>query len=231
MERSLAEQVRLYYDLHVPPTQNTRRRTPLLIALHGYSGNKDSMMRLARRINERDWLIATLEGPYRFVPSVNNAPNETRTGFGWASPYKHDESVALHHQSLLDLIEAVAAEYAIDRQRIFLLGFSQPVSLNYRFVFTYPNVIRGVIGVCGGIPGDREQNPYQPSTTDVLHIATTQDEYYDVDRVRSFIPWLRQQGQSVELRVYQGAHVFPRRSLRYIAQWISQRIAQDSKRS
>jgi predicted esterase len=225
MERSLTEQIRLYYDLHVPETHKRRRRTPLLIALHGYSGTKESMMRLARRINERDWFIAALEGPYRFVPSTHNAPNETRTGFGWAAPYKHEESVALHHQSLLDLIGAVTTEYPmIDRERMFLLGFSQSVALNYRFVFSYPNIIRGVIGVCGGIPGDREQKAYKPSKTDVLHIATTKDEYYDLDRVKSFVPWLREHGRFTELRIYQGAHVFPRRSLRTINQWISERL-------
>jgi len=220
MEKHLVEQIRVYYDLHVPEEYDRRRRYPLLMALHGYGGNKESMMKLARRINERDWLIASLQGPYSFIIPPGHYSKEAKTGFGWAARYKHEDSVALHHESLLDLIDTVAAEYAIDRERVFLLGFSQAVSLNYRFVFTYPNVIRGVIGVCGGVPGDYLEKGYKPSDTAVLHIATAQDEYYDLERVKTFVPWLEPLARSVELKVYQSNHVFPRRSLSYINRWI-----------
>lgn len=225
MERHIVEQIRLYYDLHVPADYAKRRRYPLLIALHGYGGNKESMMTLARRINERDWLIASLQGPYSFIIPPGHYNSEAKTGFGWAARYKHEDSVALHQESLLDLIDDVAAEYSINREGIFLLGFSQSVALNYRFVFSCPSVIRGVIGVCGGIPGDHQHKAYEVTDTDVLHIAAARDEYYDLDRVKSFVPWLEQHARSVELKVYQTDHVFPRRSLGYINRWISRRLS------
>jgi predicted esterase len=224
MEKTLVEEIHVYYDLHVPPGYSRRQRWPLLIALHGYAGNKESMMKLAQRINDQHWLIASLQGPYPFIIPPSGDSPEVKTGFGWAAPYKHADSVKLHHQSVRDLIEAVSKEYRVDPQRLFLLGFSQAVALNYRFVFTYPDVIRGVIGVCGGIPGDYQEKPYQPTNTDVLHIAATQDEYYGLDRVKGFIPRLEQRARSVELKVYKTNHVFPRRSLSYINRWISQRI-------
>jgi len=225
MERHLVEQIRLYYDLHVPPDYNKRRRYPLLIALHGYGGNKESMMTLAGRINERDWLTAALQGPYSFIIPPGDNAKEVKTGFGWAARYKHEDSVALHHEGLLDLVDSVAVDYSIDLGRVFLLGFSQAVALNYRFVFSYPHVIRGVIGVCGGIPGDHQQKTYEPSDTDVLHIAAVRDEFYDLDRVKTFVPWLEQQARSVELKVYRTNHVFPRRSLGYINRWICERLS------
>jgi phospholipase/carboxylesterase len=224
MERDLIEQIRLYYDLHVPEEYNKRRRYPLLIALHGYGGNKESMMKLARHINDRDWLIASLQGPYQFIIPPGHYSKAAKTGFGWAARYRHEDSVALHHETLLDLIEHVAADFSIDTERLFLLGFSQSVALNYRFAFSYPNVIRGVIGVCGGIPGDHRQKEYERSDTDVLHIAATKDEYYDLERVKTFVPWLEQHARSVGLRFYKSDHVFPRRSLSSINRWISERL-------
>lgn len=224
MERSFSQQTRLYYGLHLPQGYTKRRRYPLLIALHGYGGNKESMMRLARRINDRDWLIASLQGPHPFFLPARDGESVHKTGFGWAARDRHEDAVALHHQSLLDLIEDVAADYAVDSRHLFLMGFSQAVALNYRFIFSHPNVIRGTIGVCGGIPGDRQQKPYQCSDTDVLHIATTEDEFYHPDRVKTFEPWLGQLARSVELRFYQGRHVFPRRSPSAINRWIGQRL-------
>jgi phospholipase/carboxylesterase len=224
MERRLVEQIHVYYDLHVPPGYNRRQKWPLLIALHGYSGNKESMMRLAKRINDQHWLIASLQGPYRLIIPPSDTSQEMKTGFGWATPYKHEDSVALHHQSLFDLIEDVSKEYRVDSQRLFLMGFSQAVALNYRFIFTHPDVIRGIIGVCGGIPGDYQEKSYQRTSADVLHIAAEQDEFYNLDRVKGFVPLLQQRARSVELKVYHANHVFPHRSLSYINRWIGQRI-------
>ncbi|MCS6807094.1 MAG: PHB depolymerase family esterase [Acidobacteriota bacterium] len=224
MERHLVEQIRIHYDLYVPPNYSKRRKYPLLIGLHGYGGNKDAMMRLMRRINETDWLIASVQGPNAFIIPPGHYSKDTKTGFGWAAHYKHEEAVALHHEIILDLVEDVSADYSVDKKRLFLLGFSQSVALNYRFIGTYPNYIRGVIGVCGGIPGDHQRVNYLVADTEVLHIATDQDEFYPLDRVKTFLPWLEQHALSAELKIYKDKHTFPRRALSYIRRWIRERI-------
>jgi hypothetical protein len=40
---------------------------------------------------------------------------------------------------------------------------------------TYPNVVRGVIGICGGLPGDWDDGAYRTVSAAVLHIARRQD--------------------------------------------------------
>jgi phospholipase/carboxylesterase len=224
MERHLVEQIRIHYDLYVPPNYSKRRKYPLLIALHGYGGTKDSMMKLARRINGDHWLIASVQGPNAFIIQPGHYSKEAKTGFGWAARYKHEEAVALHHEILLDLVEDVGTDYLVDKKRLFLLGFSQSVALNYRFICTYPKYIRGVVAVCGGIPGDQQRVNYLVADTEVLHVATDQDEFYPLDQVKAFMPWLEQHTLSAELKVYKDKHVFPRRSLNYISRWISQRV-------
>jgi hypothetical protein len=49
------------------------------------------------------------------------------------------------------------------------------VALNYRFVASYRDAVRGVIGICGGLPSDWEDGAYQPITAAVLHIARRDD--------------------------------------------------------
>ena len=46
MEQFILSSIRRYYELERPIIRGNRRKWPLLIALHGYQGDKDSMMRV-----------------------------------------------------------------------------------------------------------------------------------------------------------------------------------------
>jgi hypothetical protein len=53
------------------------------------------------------------------------------------------------------MIEQLRGRASPTRARL-LLGFSQTCALNYRFAFTHAGTLRGVVGICGGLPGDWE---------------------------------------------------------------------------
>lgn len=226
IERTTQQRTNLYYDLYVPDGDAAAPR-PLLIALHGYEGNKESMMALAQKINSSDFIIATVQGPNGFF--VRSEPNKPKIGFGWMMQYKAEETIRLHHQTVWSVIEETAAEHAIDRRAIFLLAFSQSVSLNYRFAFTHPGVVRGVISVCGGIPGDWDQNKYHNSDTDLLILAGETDEFYPLERTRKFKDAMERRSPSVEYRSFPVGHVFPRESLAIIDGWIKRRLKSNFK--
>ena len=223
IERTTQQRTNLYYDLYLPDSESTRPR-PLLIALHGYEGNKGSMMALAQKINSRDLIIASLQGPNGVFVRSESEPNKPKIGFGWMMQYKAEETIRLHHHTVLSIIEEIAAEHPIDRRAIFLLAFSQSVSLNYRFAFTHSGIIRGVISVCGGIPGDWDQDKYQNSETDLLIIAGETDEFYPLERTRTFKDMMARRSPSVEYRSFPVGHVFPRESLAIIDEWIKNRF-------
>ncbi|MGA9767597.1 MAG: dienelactone hydrolase family protein [Blastocatellia bacterium] len=222
IEKAAEQRINLYYDLYTPDEEAEKAR-PLIIALHGYEGNKESMMALARRINPRDLIIASVQGPNAFFVREREPANNPKIGFGWMMQYKAEETIRLHHQTLLAVIEATAAQQTIDRRAIFLMAFSQSVSLNYRFAFTHPNLIRGVIAVCGGIPGDWNEDKYQQSDTDVLIIAGETDEFYPLERTRTFKDAIARRARAVEFRSFPAGHVFPRESLPLIDEWIKTR--------
>ncbi|MFY9558207.1 MAG: dienelactone hydrolase family protein [Blastocatellia bacterium] len=224
IEKATEQRTRLYYDLYVPDGSASTPR-PLLIALHGYEGNKESMMALAQKINSTDLIIASVQGPNSFFVRSENEPNKPRIGFGWMMQYKAEETIRLHHQTLQSVIEDTAAQYTIERQAVFLLAFSQSVSLNYRLAFTHPGLVRGVIAVCGGIPGDWDQDKYHSSDTDVLIVAGEKDEFYPLERTRTFKDAIARRARSVEYKSFPVGHVFPRQSLPMIDQWIGKSLA------
>src|SRR5262249_6897741 len=150
---------------------------------------------------DRDFIIASVQGPNGFFVRTEDE-RQPRIGFGWMMQFKTEETIRLHHQTLLSVIETTAAEYPVNRRAIFLIAFSQSVSLNYRFAFTHPDTVRGVIAVCGGIPGDWDTDKYRTSATDALIIAGEADEFYSIDRVRTFEPAIARRARSVTFKSY-----------------------------
>ena len=202
-ERTLSAQARLYYDVHKPAAQPA----PLLIALHGYGANKRQMMREALGLAPEGFAIASLQGFHQHIKEPKEAGGPLRFGFGWLTNFHPEDSVAIHHQALLDLIATLTAEGIADPARTFLLGFSQTCALDYRFAFTFPNILRGVVGICGGIPGDWETSEsYQPTKAAVLHLTGTRDEFYPPSRVADYEERLRLRAQNLEFKSYDAAH-------------------------
>ena len=185
-ELSLKAEISLYYDLHVP---DGARNAPLLIAVHGYGAHKRYMMREAKLVAPENFVIASVQGPHQhFRPTADGY----RIGFGWLSEYKPEEYIRLHHDFLMRVIEDLAQNGTIDRRRVHLYGFSQSCALNFRFGFTYPDVARAIVAVCGGIPGDLDTNPaYQPFAAETLYLYGDNDEFYTQEKFAAFEQKLR----------------------------------------
>ncbi len=220
-ERTVTAQVQLYYDLFVPDGNGPR---PLLLALHGYGASKRQMLREARQMAPDGWAVAALQGLHQHIRDPKETGGPLRFGFGWLTNFHAAESVALHHRFILDVINELVSEETADAERIFLLGFSQTCALNFRFAFTYTDVLRGVIGMCGGLPGDWDTNPhYQPTDADVFYLHGTNDEFYPPERVAGYAAQLRQRARSVEQRAYDAAHDFTPAMRADIKEWLHTR--------
>ena len=223
MEKYISSPIRCYYELELP---HARGRWPLLIALHGYEGNKDSMMRLARRIADGRMVVISLQGPNQFFRRRGEGePKNFPVGFGWGTTYKMEDSIRLHHRNLSALMALAERHCHADRRRVFLLAFSQACAYNYRFIFTHPREVRGAIAVCGGVPNDWNDNPrYRPARTHVLHIAATEDEWYTREKNLQFRRELAQRAASLDFRFYNSTHRFPRTSIPHIRKWIEKHL-------
>jgi phospholipase/carboxylesterase len=221
-ERSLPAEITLYYDLQLAkPTP-----APLLIALHGYGASKSQMMREAQTIAPEGFAIASLQGPHQHLKEPKEPGGPLRFGFGWLTNFHPEESVALHHRALLEIIESLTAQRVVDAERIFLLGFSQTCALNYRFAFTHPDVLRGVIGICGGLPGDWEaSNPYKQTEAAVFHLSGERDEFYPPERTSGYAPQLRMRAGDVEFRSYDATHEIVPAMRDDVRSWLQQKAA------
>ena len=200
--------------LHAPAQVDDR--TLLIVTLHGFGSNPEVMLQLTGNMLDARHVVASLEGPSQFYVSQNLKD----VGYSWATHKHSDSSVRLHHDMLLHVLNAVGREYGIPAARRILVGFSQPVGMNYRFAATHPGEIRGVIGICGGVPRNWEDGPYQKVSASLLHIARTEDEFYKPEVTGHYAERLRARADDVEFHMLEGGHRFPSKAKPIVDRWL-----------
>jgi predicted esterase len=194
-------------------------RTLLFVTLHGFGQTPDMILPLTEKLVGRQHVVAALEAPGAFfLPSKPGRPLEV--GCCWATSRHSPSAIRLHHDMVRHVLSEAGREYGIPPERRFLVGFSQPVSLNYRFAATSPDAIRGVIGLCGGLPGDWETGHYQPVKASVLHVARREDEYYPAAVTELYAEKLRLRVEDVEFHLIDGGHRFPSKGDAIVAGWL-----------
>lgn len=209
-------EIKLYYDLFLP--ENLKTPAPLLIAVHGYGAHKRYMMREARLIAPENFAIVSIQAPHQHFRQTDNG---FKIGFGWLTDFKAEESVLIHQNFISVIIQNLAEKEIIDTQKVYLYGFSQACALNFRFAFTFPEIIRGVIGVCGGIPSDLETNEsYKPTNADVFYLYGSMDEFYPLEKFQGFEQKLRKYLPNFEAKLYDAKHEITNEMREDMRKWL-----------
>ena len=213
--RTFSAQLDCHYLLAKPDAVDDR--TLLVTTLHGYGMNAETMLRLTA-----SWFpeqaIASVQGPSSFFLSTGTPASEV--GYSWVTRNHAASWIRLHHEMILRVMDEAGKQCRIPPERRLLVGFSQPVGLNYRFAATHPDAVRGVIGVCGGIPGNWEQGPYGKVSASLLHIARRQDEFYPPGVTEQYPDRLRLRADDVEFQMLDGGHRFPSKAKPVVDGWI-----------
>src|SRR5689334_14748235 len=206
------------YLVHTPEV--TDRGSLLVLTLHGYSSNPDAMLRLTTMLLGERHVIAALQAPNQHyvsdgLPNVQSVP-----GYNWGIRQHWESSVGLHHTMVRQAFAELRKRFQLGPERCLLVGFSQPVGLNYRFVGTYPGEVAGVIGICGGVPRDWQEDKYRQVNAALLHISRDQDEFYPTAQVTKFPDLLRRHASDVEFHLIPGSHRFPSKAGNIVHPWI-----------
>jgi predicted esterase len=219
--RSL-QSIPVYSDLRLP---DGRARAPLLVGLHGYGGEKAGMMRALVRLGGNDFALASVQGPFPHIAGPRDPGRRLGYGFGWITSFRPEDAIAVHHAALDDLIGGLVREGRADPAAVFLFGFSQSVAINFRYVFTSRRRLRGVVGVCGGIPGDWEsEGKYETSDVDILYLGGSRDEFYPAERIRENGRALARRAAAVETEILDVGHEITPAVLDRVRDWLAARI-------
>ena len=212
-KRSFSLPLRCTYLLRAP--ERPGPDSLLVVTLHGHAMTPEEMLRLSAPLVGDEHFIAALQGPHQlWINAEGNA--RSRVAFHWGTSHEPESSRRMHHDMILHLLDDVGLPAA----RSVLLGFSQSVSYNYRFVCTHPEAVRGVIGICGGLPGDWEEASYQTARAAALHIATREDQFYPPPVTELYPERLRRRVADVEFHLLEGGHRIPSAARPPVRAWL-----------
>jgi predicted esterase len=183
-----------------------------VLTLHGYGSNPEAMLRLSAMAVGEEAIIASLRAPNQHYlssgPLGTPAPG-SEVGYNWGTTRHAALNIQLHHEIVRTISGELRARFGIPARHLILMGFSQPVGLNYRFIGTHPDEAGGVIAMCGGVPKDWEEDKYGRVGAPILHIARSEDEFFPEALARGFPDRLRAHAANVEFHMLPGKHRFP----------------------
>ncbi len=77
-----------------------------------------------------------------------------------------------------------------------------------------------MVGICGGVPKDWEEDKYQTVASPILHISRSDDEYFPAEVARGFSERLRHHASDVEFHMLAGGHRFPSKAGPIARNWM-----------
>jgi phospholipase/carboxylesterase len=174
----------------------TPARTParLLLMLHGWTGDENSMWVFARNF------------PTEYLLLAPRAPHPApQGGFSWRPPRTdsfgrpHLEDLRAAAEALIHLVDGYAAQSQVDAEQFDVMGFSQGAALSNVLTCLYPHRIRKAGILAGFMPSGMEEIVAQkPLVGKPIFVAHgTQDNMVPIDRARASMTLLEQAGAHV----------------------------------
>jgi phospholipase/carboxylesterase len=168
----------------------------LLLLLHGWTGDENSMWVFARQLPSDYWILAP------------RAPHPTKpSGYSWrvgppsrgSSPGVEDLRPAL--QGLLLLLDRFAAEHQLPLAAWNMMGFSQGAVMAATIALLFPERVNRLAMLAGFLPrGAEDLTASQPLRGKHVFVSHgSLDETVDIELARKAVRLLEAAGASVEL--------------------------------
>lgn len=190
------------------------------LALHGYGSSAEAMLSLTAGMLGGGVSVAALQAPNQQYGELSPTP-DSKIGYNWGTSRHGDWNILVHHRMVSRVLNDLRTRFGIPASRCLLVGFSQAVGLNYRFAGTYPEQVGGVIGICGGVPRNwDEEEAYRTVAAPILHLSRSEDEIFPPATTQSYAERLRKHALDVEFHLLPGGHRFPSRTAGIVEPWL-----------
>ena len=186
---------KLQYDFH----QTGNSVDKVIVAIHGWQGNRNSMRPLIKsmKIQNAGWYL--LEAPY----PVND-------GDGWSWSYEISDGyweIDEPKRLLNDFFSELFKKHT--SKNVYVLGFSQGGLVCFDFVLYLDQSLGGIFPICGFLRQPKiEIVRFHPSqkNTPILIGHGKDDDKVPVEASENAYRLLKKQGANVKLLLYNGKH-------------------------
>jgi phospholipase/carboxylesterase len=126
------------------PIEKNREAYPAIFLMHGMGSNENDLPTIVKNL-EKDYYIFSLRGPL-----------SQGSGYAFFTIERigqpHEEPFRRILKDVQNFLEEAIKHYSIDRQKVFLLGFSQGAILSQSLATMLGNKLAGIVSLGGYLP-------------------------------------------------------------------------------
>ena len=156
---------------YIPKTYDPNKKYPLVINLHGFTGDwshQNGYFPLKKYADELGFIFSVPDG------EMDSGGRRRWNAIDACCGSRHD--LLDDSTYLREVIETARANFSVDEDRIYCMGFSNGGMMSYRMAIDHSDLIAGIV-VIGGISyKDKKHAPEFP--IHVLHIHGTNEENF-----------------------------------------------------
>ena len=199
-------------------SQDTGKRYPLILALHGHGSNEKDLIGLSPHLQENLFWVSG-----RGLHTLNEG------SYDWYQLPPNPSKIAATLKALNTFIEELIVTYPIDPNKIYILGFSQGSMISLSYVMAFPDRIAGVIAQSGAIPSDIGLKINAAGLKDKPIIIThgLEDAAMPISRGRETRDILVGFGADVAYKEFQMGHTINEESLAAVKAWLNRELNSD----
>ena len=180
--------------LRVRKTTDPPSGSRILLLIHGFTGDENSMWVFTRELPSYYWIVAPRAPYVAEAGGYSWRPNQT-SELGLS----RFEELQASAEALMHLIDAYRASAGIETDAFDVMGFSQGAAMSSLLAFLYADRV-GKLGILAGfVPSGldalAEQRPLEGKPVFVAH--GTRDETVPIERARASIRILEKAGARV----------------------------------
>mgnify|MGYP005852002805 CR=1 FL=1 len=194
----------LQYLIREPKVK--KDKNPLLLLLHGYGSNKEDLFSFAAELPD-EYYVISVQAPYDLMYgsyawyAINFDADENKFS---------DLNQARQSRDLIvDFIDELVSIYAIDKEKVTLIGFSQGAILSYSIALSYPERISKIVAMSGYLNTEIANENFEQNNFSNLKIFAshgTVDQVIPVDWARKTSPILEKLGIQFVYKEYPVGH-------------------------
>ena len=192
---------------------------PTILALHGRGSNEGDLIGLADYL-PKDFLWISPRGSFELGPDSYEWFQITQIG-------KPDPTRLANALGVIDkFIDEIIANYPVDQNKLYLLGFSQGSIISLSYALTKPQRAKGVIAQSGYIPHESGLQIDEAGIKNKAIILThgVQDSMLPVDWARRSRDTLQKLGADLEYHEFNMGHNVSAESIAVINTWLEKQV-------
>ena len=206
------------------PTTKTDH-PPVIIILHGFGANEQNLHEPLAPYFDPRFLVVSLRSPIELRPG----------SYAWYPIEFVEEDLVIQpeeeekaRQKLLSVIDEVTDYYDADKNKVFLLGFSQGAIMSSTVVMTAPEKISGAVLLSGRVPLAVDKNMANATAIEKVDLFIShgkKDKVLPIQDGRDLKAKLEKVGATQLIyKEHEGEHQLDGTHLREVLQWLSARI-------